>query len=75
METFFFVVTLTTPESKKGSLKVNFPCKAIVFKSGERAFQGIYPLQHSGVASLEMRNPNVNGPLGETEGLGTLWIR
>jgi len=28
----------TTPESKKGSPKVNFPFKAMLFKSGERAY-------------------------------------
>jgi len=27
-----------TPESKKGSPKVSFPFKAVVFKSGERGY-------------------------------------
>ena len=27
---------ITTPESQKGSPKVNFPLKAVVFKSGNR---------------------------------------
>ena len=42
----------TTPESWKGSSKVNFPTKAIVFKSGERGYPRfgiIFPLEHSGV--------------------------
>jgi len=29
---------ITTPESKKGSPKVNFPVERVVFKSGERAY-------------------------------------
>ena len=44
-----------TPESKKGSPKGKFPFKTVVFKSGERAFsrfEGIDPLQHSGVVHI-----------------------
>ena len=47
--------TLITPESKKGSPKVNFSSRQWVSKvqsANIGAFEGIYPFKHSGVETV-----------------------
>ena len=60
---------LTTPESKKGSPKVNFPAGQW-FSNVERGkgacFELVYPLQHSGVVIIELCG-NFRGMRGTPE--------
>ena len=47
--------TLAKPAFKRGSPKVNFPLKPVIFKVeivSCDAFESIYPLQHSGLELL-----------------------